>query len=675
MKKVLALMLVILSISVFSACGINQPAEREDPEIPEISENPETEKENEQEKSDPETAGRKEVSAENFKNAVEIVLSKNVTVDGKPWRESDCVTVGGEIIYYHEMEKYPSGNLYGEGEKQDMHSEKEAAEHTLVTITRPGEYFIKGELKGQIAVDLGENAKKDPDAKVTIIFGGADIVCEIAPAVIFYNVYECETLSEEASGTVDTSEAGANVVIAEGSISNVKGANVAKIFEDSAEEKKLHKYDSAFYSKMSVNISGDGVLNIEAENEGIGSEMHLTINGGTINIESGDDGINTNEDGVSVTTVNGGKLNIKGGLGIEGDGIDSNGWLVINGGELFASGNERSADGGIDSDCGIIINGGTVFAFGNRNDVISDESAQIFAGFEFAYNEEAGSKISFMDSEGKGFVTESDRRFRSLAVSSPELRENVEYKLYVNGVIQEFSSNTGASGGPSGFGNIVPPEIQKEPEDEIENPYEAPEELDEWLKNEDIPKEIKEWIENMKDVSEHMNPFGNYRPESSKNNDREEKPFEGPQSGNTNTNGLELNEEINVDNTVFVIDGKIRYYSGIIDSSKAMGKERVGFTVNGRSRMEDVFKGDIPEIYSVECTGEVSEENVLISLTYTGTEKNINVSRSCSLSEGYDAVEALFENLETGTYCLRISVNEKDERYNGLSEFDFSVVD
>ena len=109
MKKVLALMLVILSISVFSACGINQPAEREDPEIPEISENPETEIETEEEKSDPETAGRKEVSAENFKNAVEIVLSKNVTVDGKPWRESDCVTVGGEIIYYHEMEKYQIG--------------------------------------------------------------------------------------------------------------------------------------------------------------------------------------------------------------------------------------------------------------------------------------------------------------------------------------------------------------------------------------------------------------------------------------------------------------------------------------------------------------------------------------------------------------------------------------
>ena len=84
MKKVLALMLVILSISVFSACGINQPAEREDPEIPEISENPETEKENEQEKSDPETAGRKEVSAENFKKQWKSFFPKTSPLTENP---------------------------------------------------------------------------------------------------------------------------------------------------------------------------------------------------------------------------------------------------------------------------------------------------------------------------------------------------------------------------------------------------------------------------------------------------------------------------------------------------------------------------------------------------------------------------------------------------------------
>ena len=66
------------------------------------------------------------------------------------------------------------------------------------------------------------------------------------------------------------------------------------------DSKKLHKYDGAFYSKKTLNINGgakgNGILNITAKNEGLDSELHLTINGGIINISSGNDGINTNED-------------------------------------------------------------------------------------------------------------------------------------------------------------------------------------------------------------------------------------------------------------------------------------------------------------------------------------------------------------------------------------------
>ena len=66
---------------------------------------------------------------------------------------------------------------------------------------------------------------------------------------------------------------------------------------------------------MSMNVSGGaagtGVLNIYGENEGLDTELHLTIQSGVINIFSGNDGINTNEDGVSVTTINGGALSIQ----------------------------------------------------------------------------------------------------------------------------------------------------------------------------------------------------------------------------------------------------------------------------------------------------------------------------------------------------------------------------
>ena len=195
MKKILSFALAFLMIFSLAACGADVPAERDDPEVPEIAENPEKEPETENKTENPE---RKEVSAENFENAAEIILTGNGASADKKYSEN--VTVGGEIIYYHDSDEYESGRPYGEGGKNDRHTEEEASEYTLVTITKPGEYFIRGELKGQLAVDLGEEAKNDPNAKVTLIFGGADINCGIAPAVIFYNVYECgDSDTENAS--------------------------------------------------------------------------------------------------------------------------------------------------------------------------------------------------------------------------------------------------------------------------------------------------------------------------------------------------------------------------------------------------------------------------------------------------------------------------------------------
>ena len=202
--------------------------------------------------------------------------------------------------------------------QEEAHTAEEAVAHTVVTITQPGTYRLSGTLSaGQVAVDLGEDAEEDPDAVVTLILDGVDITCTVAPAVIFYNVYECGSKdTETASPTVDTSAAGANVLLADGSVNTVTGSHMARIYKEGT-DKKLHKYDGAFYSKMSMNVDGEsdesGTLNIIADNEGLDSELHLTINGGSIFITAQNDGINTNEDGVSVTTINGGRLSINAG--------------------------------------------------------------------------------------------------------------------------------------------------------------------------------------------------------------------------------------------------------------------------------------------------------------------------------------------------------------------------
>ena len=298
----------------------------------------------------------------------------------------------------------------------------EEADHTLVRITQPGTYRVSGKLSaGQLAVDLGENAKDDPSATVLLILDNAEITCRTAPAVIFYNVWE----SGVANGL-----AGAHVLLTNGSKNRIVGACT-------------EEYDGAFYSRMSMKLDGTGSLRIEGGNEGLCSEMHLTINGGDISISSGNDGINTNADGVSVTTINGGRLWIAAG-GDEGDGIDSNGSVVINGGHIEAYACADSMDSGIDADLGIQINGGTVIATGNMLDSI-DEGGQTFAVFTFAETQKAH-YFTLKDMYASTVLEgQTPSAFTNLLFSSPELSEGT-YTLWSGDTQYEGVTGTGFFG-------------------------------------------------------------------------------------------------------------------------------------------------------------------------------------------------------------------------------------
>lgn len=413
-------------------------------------------------------------------DGVQINLSDDeITVDGNQITNdnSQAVYSANDIVFYLEGQDFK----YGEGTKDDEHSQAEADGHTVVHITKPGRYVLSGKLSaGQIAVDLGENAETDPNAVVTLILNDVDITCTVAPAVIFYNVYECGVADEEtATKDVDTTKAGANVIVADGTENSINGSYVAKIYksyelnEDGTEvvdSKKLHKYDAAFYSKKTMNIDGgekdNGVLNIKAENEGLDSELHLTINGGVINITSGNDGINTNEDNVSVTTVNGGTLNIfcDGKTG-EGDGIDSNGWLVINGGTVIAQACATSGDAGIDSDKGIYINGGKVIASGNMLDRIAG-GEQTYAVFSFASRQVGDSTYILKNADNKvvgEYAPKND--FTYLLVASDELAEG-DYTFWQGDTQLSASSVAGMSQGerpqmPNGEQQELPEDMER----------------------------------------------------------------------------------------------------------------------------------------------------------------------------------------------------------------------
>ena len=392
------------------------------------------------------TAAPTEKTEQTEAEIIELTLA-----DGDILCNSPAVYTAHDILYYEDGHD----STYGEGSAEEAHTAEEAAAHTVVHITAPGTYHVTGVLsKGQLLIDLGDGAKTDENARVTLILDDAGINCTVAPAVLFYNVYECAD-KETFTLTPDLTDAGAVVVLH--NASNISGSHVAKIYKDGTTD-KLYKFDGAFYSRQSLRIEGDGMLNITADNEGLDSELHLQIDSGNINIVSQDDGINTNEDGISVTTLNGGIVTVSGGNGTEGDGIDSNGALVINGGTLYASANPETGDSGIDADLGIYLNGGTVIATGSRNDAISGDSKQTLMDMTFARTVKKGTVLALSAENEEIFSFTAEREFSALVLSVPELQQDVPYTLTVDGKVQQHGGEKGDQPMPPDSQQPTPPD-------------------------------------------------------------------------------------------------------------------------------------------------------------------------------------------------------------------------
>lgn len=300
----------------------------------------------------------------------------------------------------------------------------------MVTIRSAGTYRLSGSLsQGQIAIDLGDDAEDDPDAVVTLILDGVDVTCTVAPALIFCNVYKCGSSGETA---------------------------------------------------------GDGVLNITGDNEGLDTELHLTINGGTLNIDAG--------------------------LGSEGDGIDSNGWLVINGGSVFSSACAAGGDSGIDASLEIVLNGGTVVALGNIFDAISSDSAQNYLTLTLAEPVLSGDEVELTVADGSAlFDFTAPKTASMILLSGADIEDGAEYTLTVNGTEREYSAEgmMGAPGGmgdPGGMGE-APPDMGEAPDDMGRGRMDIPEGLEDWLSAAtDVPDEIRTWLESLIEMQSSTPP-------------------------------------------------------------------------------------------------------------------------------------------------------------------------
>lgn len=156
-------------------------------------------------------------------------------------------------------------------------------------------------------------------------------------------------------------------------------------------------------------------------------------------------------------TINGGTLYIDAG----GDGIDSNGNITINDGDITIDGTPNGADSAIDygleSGGKAVINGGTLIGTGTSSmaeNFDSDSSKQCSILYATDSKIEAGTEIKITDSTGKSIYTyKTNKECNCIQYSSKDLKLNETYTITagdVSGEIKQdvtaYSNNTTKSG-------------------------------------------------------------------------------------------------------------------------------------------------------------------------------------------------------------------------------------
>ncbi|WP_165798446.1 carbohydrate-binding domain-containing protein [Chitinophaga costaii] len=126
-------------------------------------------------------------------------------------------------------------------------------------------------------------------------------------------------------------------------------------------------------------IVDGGTINVTAKSDGIeADEGYVIINDGTININAADDGLvasykGTNDTITPYVNINGGTITIK---TTAGEGIESKSILTVNNGSITVN----SYDDGLNAANAIYINGGTIYAYATNNDAIDSNGTLTVTG-------------------------------------------------------------------------------------------------------------------------------------------------------------------------------------------------------------------------------------------------------------------------------------------------------
>ncbi|MGI3204199.1 carbohydrate-binding domain-containing protein [Streptomyces sp. GLT-R25] len=318
--------------------------------------------------------------------------------------------------------------------------------------------------------DSGYVAVGDGTVKVTAKGDGVDAATDL--------VATGGTLTVESgggSGTQPSDDASTKGLKA-GVINVLEGGTVAVNASDDA----LHSDGAVHVNGAKVTAaSGDdgvhaegdltvdkGTLKVTSAVEGV-EGADISVNGGTVDIRSSDDGINA-AGGTSTSDGGGGgggfgggpggggggesvgdyKLTVSGGTLVvdsEGDGLDSNGTAEITDGTVVVNGPQQGGNGALDVNGDFGISGGVLLAAGSAGMAVapSTDSEQGWLSATLDSSVPAGTTLHVVDSDGKVVATYvTSKSIQNVVYSSSAVKSGEEYEIHSGGT----KSGTGTGG-------------------------------------------------------------------------------------------------------------------------------------------------------------------------------------------------------------------------------------
>ncbi len=356
---------------------------------------------------------------------------------------------------------------------------------SVYTITKAGEYTVAGLLsEGQLIVDAGD------EDEVTIVLNGTSITCSSGSPIYVKNASEVKIKSEENSfnevidnrteatedssddagnaaiyATCDLKLVGKGALVVTGNYNNGIHANSDSGVLETGEDRKgtivinggsitISSGDDGMHADKQLDAN-DGYINIVTSYEGL-EAITINLNGGKIYVYATDDGINAcTGDGKTspVVNVTAGYIDITTASG-DTDGIDSNGNYVQSGGFVLVKGGSSSGNvsGSIDVDGTVTITGGTCVALGGVCETpINSANAYVLSSVSFS----SGS-YSLKDASGNEVISFTfDGSFSNGWICSDTLTTGTSYTLYRGSdSIADWTQEAGTMGasGTGGFG-------------------------------------------------------------------------------------------------------------------------------------------------------------------------------------------------------------------------------